>query len=123
MFCNLPARRKTLERESFGVSWIRRQFDLYQTCKVIQSLWKHQVLAYDGEMDYQKIIKFDPNIRSGKACVRGTRVTVSDVINLLAIGSDWTIVTNELPYITYDDIKACFAYVADRERKINSRVA
>ncbi len=74
-------------------------------------------------MDYQKIITFDPNIRSGKACIRGMRVTVSDVIDLLATGPDWTVVTQELPYVTFDDIKACLAYVADRERKINSRVA
>jgi uncharacterized protein (DUF433 family) len=74
-------------------------------------------------MDYHEYITIDPNIRSGKACIRGMRVTVADVLDLLAINPDWKEVRIELPYITDNDIRACLAYVADRERKINTRVA
>ena len=74
-------------------------------------------------MDYRDYITTDPNVRGGKACIRGMRVSVSDVLDLLAIRPEPSFVTSELPYVTEDDVRACLAYVADRERKIHSQVA
>ena len=74
-------------------------------------------------MDYKEFITLDANVRSGKPCVRGMRVTVSDVLDLLASGLETQQILEEYPYLTVEDIRACLAFAADRERKINSRTA
>ncbi|MHB8634870.1 MAG: DUF433 domain-containing protein [Fimbriimonadaceae bacterium] len=65
----------------------------------------------------------DPGVRSGKPCIRGMRVTVSDVLDLLASDVTPDAIVDDFPYLTRDDIRACLAFAADRERKINARNA
>ena len=69
-------------------------------------------------MDYQKIITIEPDKRSGKPCVRGTRMTVTDVLEYLAGGMTHEELLAEFPDLTAEDIRACLAFAADRERKL-----
>ena len=62
-------------------------------------------------------IAVDPEIRFGKPCVRGTRVTVGDVLGYLAGGMSEEQILGEFPQLTSDDIRACLAYAAERERR------
>jgi uncharacterized protein (DUF433 family) len=56
-------------------------------------------------------------LRFGKPCVRGTRITVGDVLGYLAGGMSAAEVVTQFPQLTPDDIKACLAYAAERERR------
>jgi len=69
-------------------------------------------------MDYQKIITIEPDKRSGKPCIRGTRMTVTDVLEYLAGGMTSEELLAEFPDLTAEDIRACLAFAADRERKL-----
>ncbi|MEL6553074.1 MAG: DUF433 domain-containing protein [Cyanobacteria bacterium J06621_11] len=68
-------------------------------------------------MNYQDIITIEPGKRSGKACIRGMRITVYDVLSYLASGMTHTEILDDFPYLTQEDIFACLSYAADREQK------
>ena len=69
-------------------------------------------------MDYSKIIMIDPGRRSGKACVRDTRITVYDVLDYMAAGMTQEQILDDFPDLTETDIRACLAYAADAERRV-----
>lgn len=69
-------------------------------------------------MDYSKIITIEPDKRSGKPCIRGTRMSVTDVLEYLAGGMTPDELIEDFPDLTIEDIRACLAFAADRERKI-----
>lgn len=69
-------------------------------------------------MDYSKIITLEPGKRSGKPCIRGLRITVSDVLDYLASGMTADQVLADFPELTAEDIRACLAFAADRERRL-----
>jgi uncharacterized protein (DUF433 family) len=69
-------------------------------------------------MDYSKIITMEPGKRGGKPCIRGMRITVSDVLEYLAGGMTEDEILRDFPYLTRDDIRACLAFAADRERRL-----
>ncbi len=69
-------------------------------------------------MDYTKIITIEPGKRSGKPCIRGMRMTVTDVLEYLAGGMTEGEILAEFPDLTAEDIRACLAFAADRERKL-----
>jgi uncharacterized protein (DUF433 family) len=69
-------------------------------------------------MDYTKIITIEPDKRSGKPCIRGLRMTVTDVLEYLAGGMTPEEIVAEFPDLTLEDIRACLAFAADRERKL-----
>ncbi|MEL6606110.1 MAG: DUF433 domain-containing protein [Cyanobacteria bacterium J06614_10] len=69
-------------------------------------------------MNYQNIITVEPGKRSGKACVRGMRITVYDVLSYLASGMTHEEILTDFPYLTQEDIFACLSYAADREQKM-----
>ena len=69
-------------------------------------------------MDYSKIITIEPDKRSGKPCIRGLRMTVTDVLEYLAGGMTPEEIVAEFPDLTLEDIRACLAFAADRERKL-----
>lgn len=69
-------------------------------------------------INYKLIIKRNPNKRFGKPCVRDTRITVYDVLGWLATGMTFNEIISDFPELTMDDIKACLAYAADREHKL-----
>lgn len=68
-------------------------------------------------MDYSGIITIDPGKRSGKACIRGLRITVYDVLDYLAAGMTQEEILADFPDLTTEDIRACLAYAADAERR------
>ena len=72
-------------------------------------------------INYQDIIKINPEKRFGKPCVRNTRITVFDVLGWLASGMSKTEILSDFPELTEEDISACLSYAADKERK--SRIA
>lgn len=63
-------------------------------------------------------ISLDPAIRFGKPCVRGTRITVGDVLGYLASGMTEAQVLADFPVLAHEDILACLAFAAERERRI-----
>ena len=69
-------------------------------------------------MNYQNIITIEPGKRGGKPCIRGMRITVYDVLEYLAAGMTQQEVLDDFPYLTGEDIRACFAYAADREKRL-----
>jgi uncharacterized protein (DUF433 family) len=69
-------------------------------------------------MDYRKIITIEPGKRSGQPCIRGMRITVTDVLEYLASGMTVDEVLQDFPYLTREDIQACLAFAADRERRL-----
>jgi len=68
-------------------------------------------------MDYEKYITIEPGKRGGKPCIRGLRITVSDVLDYLASGMTEAEILRDFPDLTREDIRACLAFAADRERK------
>jgi uncharacterized protein (DUF433 family) len=70
-----------------------------------------------GLMSYSGIITMEPGKRNGKPCIRGLRITVYDVLDYLASGMTHADILREFPYLTEQDIRACLAFAADRERK------
>ena len=69
-------------------------------------------------MDYTKLITIEPDKRSGQPCIRGLRLTVQDVLEYLASGMSVEEVLADFPDLTAEDIRACFAFAADRERRL-----
>jgi uncharacterized protein (DUF433 family) len=62
----------------------------------------------------------EPGKRSGKPCIRGLRITVSDVLEYLASGMTEEQILSDFPDLTREDIRACLAFAAERERKFVS---
>lgn len=69
-------------------------------------------------MAYSQIITIDPERRSGKPCIRNLRITVYDVLDYLAGGMSHEEILADFPDLTEEDIRACLAYAADAERRI-----
>lgn len=67
-------------------------------------------------MDYRDRITMEPGKRSGKPCVRGLRITVYDVLGYLASGMSYDQVLADFPELEREDILACLAFAAERER-------
>lgn len=67
---------------------------------------------------YSEIITMNPEIRFGKPCIRGMRITVYDILSWLASGMTSLEILEDYPELTEEDIKATLAYAADREHKI-----
>ena len=71
-------------------------------------------------MDYQKYITIEADKRGGKPCVRGLRITVYDVLDYLASGMAEDEILKDFPDLTREDIRACLAFAADRERRLTA---
>jgi uncharacterized protein (DUF433 family) len=69
----------------------------------------------DGLPDYTTI---EPNKRGGKPCVRGLRITVYEVLEYLVSDMTEDEILDDFPDLTREDLKACIAYAADRERRL-----
>ena len=67
--------------------------------------------------DYHERVVLDPDVRFGKPVVRGTRITVGDVLGYLASGMTEDEVLADFPQLTRDDLRACLAFAADGERR------
>jgi len=71
-------------------------------------------------MDYQHLITVEPRKRGGQPCIRGLRITAYDVLDYLASGMAIEEILRDFPDLTEEDIRACLAFAADRERKLLS---
>jgi len=71
-------------------------------------------------VDYRGIITIEPGKRGGKPCIRGLRITVYDVLEYLASGMSEAEILADFPDLTSDDVRACLAFAADRERRLLS---
>jgi uncharacterized protein (DUF433 family) len=69
-------------------------------------------------MDYSQIITIQPGKRSGKPCIRGMRITVQDILEYLAGGMTEEEILQDFSELTREDIRACLAFAADRERRL-----
>jgi uncharacterized protein (DUF433 family) len=69
-------------------------------------------------VNYRDYITIDPNKRGGKPCVRGLRITVYEVLEYLASDMSEEQILLDFPDLTREDLKACIAFAADRERKL-----
>lgn len=69
-------------------------------------------------IDYKKYISIDPNIRFGKPCIKGTRISVYDVLSWFANGMNKEEILEDYPELNEEQILACYAFAADREHKI-----
>ena len=69
-------------------------------------------------MNYQDVITIESGKRSGKPCIRGMRMTVYDVLDYLASGMTEKDILDDFPYLTHEDISACLAFAADREKSL-----
>ena len=65
-------------------------------------------------------IILDPEVRSGKPVIRGTRITVSDVLEYLAGGMSQEEILADFPDLTAQDIRAALTFAAERERRLFS---
>ncbi len=69
-------------------------------------------------VDYKALIQISAGKRSGKPCVRQTRITVYDVLNMLANDMSFEEIIDDFPDLTRQDILACLAFAADKEHKV-----
>lgn len=67
-------------------------------------------------MEYRHLITISPGKRSGQPCIRGLRITVGDVLEYLAAGMTIAEVLADFSELTEEDIRACLAFAADREK-------
>ncbi len=69
-------------------------------------------------MSYHERITLEPGKRGGKPCIRGLRITVYDVLEMLANGMSSEEIIADFPELDLADIRACLAFAADRERRL-----
>jgi uncharacterized protein (DUF433 family) len=74
--------------------------------------------TYHQPMNYQDYITIEPGKCSGKPCIRGLRITVYDAFDYLASGMSEDEILDDFPDLTREDIRACLAFAADRERRL-----
>ena len=70
--------------------------------------------------DYRKRITIEPGKRGGKPCIRTMRITVYDVLDWLASGMSEAEILEDYPELTQEDIRACLAFVANREHQLST---
>ena len=66
--------------------------------------------------NWRTLITVEPGKRGGRPCIRGMRITVYDILSYLAAGMSKEEILDDFPYLTIDDIQACLAFAAERER-------
>jgi uncharacterized protein (DUF433 family) len=69
-------------------------------------------------MRLEDFITVTPGVRSGKPCIRGTRITVYDVLEYLAGGMTEQEILADFPSLRPEHIRACLAFAAARERRL-----
>ncbi len=70
-------------------------------------------------MDYHTIITIEPGKRGGKPCIRGLRITVYEILDMLASGMSHAEILDDFPYLTEEDIRASLAFAADQQRHLS----
>lgn len=68
-------------------------------------------------MNYRLYIFIDPNVRFGRPCIKGTRISVYDILGWLADGMTHEQILSDYPELSEEAIRASLAFAADREHK------
>ncbi|MGL4553879.1 MAG: DUF433 domain-containing protein [Gemmataceae bacterium] len=76
-----------------------------------------------SDQSWRALITVEAGKRGGRPCVRGMRITVFDVLSYLAAGMSTEEVLDDFPYLTAEDVRACLAFAAERERRMLVSVA
>lgn len=63
--------------------------------------------------DYHQLITADPDVRMGKPCIKGTQITIFEVLSCYASGKNKDSIRHNFPNLSTEQIHACFAYAAD----------
>ena len=71
-------------------------------------------------MSWQNRITIDSKVRSGKPCIKGTRITVYDILEYLAGGMSEAEILSDFPSLKTEDIRASLSFAAARERRLSS---
>jgi uncharacterized protein (DUF433 family) len=74
-------------------------------------------------VDYHLYISINPEIRFGRPCITGTRISVSDVLSWLAHGMAIEEIIEDFPQLNREQILACLAFSADKERSLKIGLA
>jgi uncharacterized protein (DUF433 family) len=74
-------------------------------------------------MGWQDRVSVNPTVRSGKPCIKGTRITVYDVLEYLAGGMSEDEILSDFPDLRREDIRAALSFAATRERRLINSVA
>lgn len=69
-------------------------------------------------MKYTEFIEIEPNKRFGKACIKGSRISVYDILNWMANGMSKEEIISDFPELKEEEILACLAFAADRSQKL-----
>ena len=69
-------------------------------------------------VDFKKYIEIDPDVRFGKPILKGTRISVYDVLAWMAEGMSVLEIIHDFPELEEEQIKACLAYAAEKENKL-----
>jgi uncharacterized protein (DUF433 family) len=89
-----------------------------ERCRLVATLDGYPFNGHHETMDCHQVITIDPGKRNGKPCIRGMRITVTDVLKYLAGGMTIAEIIADFPELTEEDIRACLAFAADRERRL-----
>jgi uncharacterized protein (DUF433 family) len=71
-----------------------------------------------SQVDYREYIEVSPDVRFGKPVLKGTRITVYDVLQWLALGMSQDVIIADFPQLSEEKILACLSYAANKERVI-----
>ena len=74
-------------------------------------------------MNWQERIHISSSVRSGKPCIKGTRITVYDILEYLAGGMTEDEIIKDFPDLSREDIRASLSFAAARERRLANSVA
>lgn len=74
-------------------------------------------------MNLEDYITINPDVRSGKPCIKGTRITVYDILEYFAGGMTEQEILEDFPSLTHEDIQMVFAFAAAREHRLASPLA
>lgn len=69
-------------------------------------------------MSFEEHITVTPGVRGGKPCIKGTRITVYDILEYMAGGMTEAQILEDFPSLRPEHIRACLAFAAARERRL-----
>jgi uncharacterized protein (DUF433 family) len=75
---------------------------------------------WTSSMKYRRHLTIDPDMRGGKPCIRGMRITLYDVLSYLASGMSHEEILADFPYLEEEDILASLAFAADIEHRFKA---